>query len=173
MGAFTIHALSLTVLYIIYMAVTVAFDLHGKKAEKKGDAEEFNTADVGDQEEESSTVIEETEEGGFAIYHKKEEEGQCAATNEQAQSDEGSADDSQDDVQQEQPVSDDGDSVMEQESEDSMSDFQRLEAEKEQQLSDVIATYQQQYDSKSMAEKMSETINDEDDLMKRVVKHRK
>ena len=60
MGAFTIYAMVVTGLYILYMGVTIAFDLHGKKDKKKEDVEEFNTADAG---EEKSTVIDETAEG--------------------------------------------------------------------------------------------------------------
>ena len=54
MGAFAIYAFVVTGLYILYMSAVIMKDLFGKKGQKKDAAEEFNTADIG---EESSTSI--------------------------------------------------------------------------------------------------------------------
>ena len=60
MSGFVIFALVLTFVYVVYFAVMITLDLHGKKDEKKSEEE---TYDVGDMTNEEQPVA--IEESGF------------------------------------------------------------------------------------------------------------
>lgn len=66
MSVFTIYAIVLTGLYIIYYPVTILMDLFSKKGQKRNGFEVFNTgaeSESSDEEEESGVVVSETAEG--------------------------------------------------------------------------------------------------------------
>lgn len=63
MSAFTIYAIVLTGIYIIYYPVQIMLDLFGKKGQKKDGVEEFNTEDSPAEEEDSGIIISETADG--------------------------------------------------------------------------------------------------------------
>ena len=151
MGAFTIYAMVVTGLYILYMGVTIAFDLHGKKDNKKEDVEEFNTTDAG---EEKSTVIDETEEGFVVRNADDNTQGDLDNSN---SSDSASAHHQQmqqgddDDVaQEEQPVEDNpaDEDLLNQESEASVHQFEELKDTVQEKMIMARPKYQQEYNSK-------------------------
>ena len=64
MGAFAIYAFVVTGLYILYMSAVIMKDLFGKKGQKKDAAEEFNTADIGED------LLQEESEASQAEYER-------------------------------------------------------------------------------------------------------
>ena len=150
MGAFTIYAMVVTGLYILYMGVTIAFDLHGKKDKKKEDVEEFNTADAG---EEKSTVIDETEEGFVVRNADDDTQGDLDNSNSpdsasaHQQMEQGDDDDV---AQEEQPVEDypADEELLNQESEASVHQFEELKDTVQEKMIMARPKYQQEYNSK-------------------------
>lgn len=155
MGAFAIYAFVVTGLYILYMSAVIMKDLFGKKGQKKDVAEEFNTADIG---EETSTVIDETEDG-FHVHQSGEvvDDTQQEPTEEHSE-DSGSSVSHQEPAKasvsvdsfvqddQEQPVDEnpDDETLLEEESEASQAEYERLIAVKKEMLS-IKPSYQDEY----------------------------
>ena len=157
MGAFAIYAFVVTGLYILYMSAVIMKDLFGKKGQKKDAAEEFNTADIG---EESSTVIDETEDG-FHVHQSDEaadDAGQESAEEEHLEDNGSSASQqagarevsissgSATQEDQEQPVDEnpDDETLLEEESEASQAEYERVIAVKKDMLS-IKPSYQDEY----------------------------
>ena len=61
MSGFVIFALVLTFVYVVYFAVMITLDLHGKKDEKKTEEETYDVGDL--TNEEQPVAIEERNEG--------------------------------------------------------------------------------------------------------------
>lgn len=61
MSGFVIFALILTFVYVVYFAVMITLDLHGKKDEKKTEEETYDVGDL--TNEEQPVAIEERNEG--------------------------------------------------------------------------------------------------------------
>lgn len=139
MGAFTIYAFVVTVLYIGYMAVVITMDTVGRKGQKKDGPEEFDTAGmVDDVVEETSTVVNETD-GGFEVG--------IGSTARQHRQDLEYSDDTDDDVEQEeQPVDDlDDETVLLQESKQSQTAYEQVVAIQSQGMVSVKPDYQDEY----------------------------
>lgn len=150
MGAFTIYAMVVTGLYILYMGVTIAFDLHGKKDKKKEDVEEFNTADAG---EEKSTVIDETAEGFVVRNGDDDTQGDLDnsdSSDNAAQSQQMQQGDDDDVAQEEQPVEDnpDDEDLLYQESEASVHQFEELKESVQEKMIVALPKYQEEFDSR-------------------------
>ena len=177
MGAFAIYAFVVTGLYILYMSAVIMKDLFGKKGQKKDTAEEYNTADVG---EESSTVIDETEDG-FHIHQEGEAAEDAPQTTEEEEHPEDNGSDascqgnarevsisgeavSQED--QEQPVVDnpDDETLLEEESEASQAEYERVIAVKKKMQS-VKPSHQDEYTSDEYLAKTSIPLSEQSRIL--------
>lgn len=62
MSGFVIFVLVLTFVYVVYFAVMITLDLHGKKDEKKSEEDTYDVGDMTNEEQPSSTTSEELNE---------------------------------------------------------------------------------------------------------------
>lgn len=181
MGAFAIYAFVVTGLYILYMSVVIIKDLFGKKGQTKEMAEEFNTADVG---EESSTIIDETEDG-FHVHREGDvaDEAQQDQREEEQSSDEGSSAGHQDNGRdlsmssgnvpsddQEQPVDDnpDDETLLEEESEASQAEYERVIAVKNEMLS-IKTSYQDQFTHEDYLAKTAQPLSEQSRILSNMI----
>ena len=71
MSAFGIFAIVLTVIYVVYYGVMLAYDQYGVKGQKKNDVEEFESPDQG---HEVSRRVHENSDGTFSVTDEQPEE---------------------------------------------------------------------------------------------------
>ena len=70
MSAFGIFAIVLTVIYVVYYGVMLAYDQYGVKGQKKNDVEEFESPDQG---HEVSRRVHENSDGTFSVTDEQPE----------------------------------------------------------------------------------------------------
>lgn len=95
MSGFVIFALVLTFVYVVYFAVMITLDLHGKKDEKKSEEETYDVGDMTNEEQPvaieeppiteqpSSTTSEELNEKNDEFLEHIEPEHQCSYLSEE------------------------------------------------------------------------------------------
>lgn len=78
MTAFTIFALVLTFAYVVYFAVMITLDLHGKKDNQKSEEEDFDVSGMTDNVEEPVAIsenLDNAEDTGMTYTEQTDEEG--------------------------------------------------------------------------------------------------
>lgn len=152
MSVFTIYAIVLTGIYIIYYPVTIMMDLFGKKGQKKDGVEVFNTGDmtVDDEEEETGTVVSETADG----YHV----GDLPETPESEQA-------AGDYVQQPEPEP----QVLTPAEEQDRKDQELYDSLLQDNYQVIIPEYQEEYDSASYMVAMQQPINSKSKILRQII----
>ena len=168
MGVFTIYAIVVTGLFLLYMTVTIALDLYGKKAQKKDETEIFNTSEDGD-EEEAAHIVNETD-GGYSIGQDDVE----VPDFESQEDDNGGYQDDGDDgdiEQEEQEVDDnpDDDTLLQEESMSSQAQYESLK-EVQNRMEAAVPVYQHQYGSDDFAFMMAQPMNKETRILRTILK---
>lgn len=167
MGVFTIYAIVVTGLFLLYMTVTIALDLYGKKDKKKDETEVFNTSDGGSDEEETAHVVNETD-GGYSIGSDEEA---VEGVDSEAEGDAGEDPDDGEAAQEEQYVDSDPDDedLLMQESEESQAAYESLK-EVQQQMDSAAPVYQHQYSGDDFAFTMAQPMNQGSKILRQIVK---
>ena len=83
MSGFVIFVLVLTFVYVVYFAVMITLDLHGKKDEKKSEEDTYDVGDMTNEEQPSSTTSEELNEKNDEFLEHIEPEHQCSYLSEE------------------------------------------------------------------------------------------
>ena len=152
MSVFTIYAIVLTGIYIIYYPVTIMMDLFGKKGQKKDGVEVFNTGDmtVEDEEVETGTVVSETADG----YHV----GDLPETSDSEQT-------SGDAVQQPEPEP----QVLTPAEEQERKDQELYDSLLQENYQVIVPEYQEEYDSASYLVAMQQPINTKSKILRQII----
>ena len=156
MSAFTIYAIVLTGIYIIYYPVTIMMDLFGKKGQKKDGVEVFNTEDMDDADEYSGTVVSETDGGYHVGGGEADDAGQVVV---------------------DEPIPD---PVVEPErsdvpltpaDEEQQRDQHLYETLKEEQLNPISIDYQEEYDAASYMVAMQQPLSSKTRIFRQIVEY--
>lgn len=178
MGTFAIYAIVLTVVYLLYMTVTIAIDLYGKKGQKKNDLEVIiGSDDTGSDSEDVAQVVSETD-GGYAIGEDSPSAGFVETGEESDDEDNGSddseesGDDNEDEEveQAEQPVDEEDDSAMiMEESLAEQAMYDNYVKDMQAQMEPVRPEYQHQYNSEDFAFIMAQPMNKVTKITRRII----
>lgn len=150
MSVFSIYAIVLTGIYIIYYPVTIMMDLFGKKGQKKDGVEVFNTDDMSDGEEDSGTVVSETADG----YHVGDEEAP-EAVEEPAPAV----------VDEPEPV------PVTPADEEQQRDQHLYETLQQEQLNPINVDYQEEYDAASYMVAMQQPLSSKTKIFRQIVEY--
>lgn len=143
MSAFTIYAIILTGIYIIYYPVQIMLDVLGKKSQKKDSAEVFDTEDAVADDEDSGVIITETPNG-----YCKGEDTSAAAISDNSQK--------TDNPQKSENTDDNVPAASLTSAEEEMRHDQKLVQE---QLNPVQVSYQEEYNADAFIEAMSQPLS--------------
>ena len=179
MGTFMIYAIVVTILYLLYMTVTIAVDLYGKKGQRKDDSELIIASEDGGDDEETAHVVSETD-GGYAIGqdnleppvegHDLEEEG--TDTGNVDESGEPENEEDEEEVEQaEQPVEDDpDDTLLFEESLAEQTTYENMMREMNERLEPTVPSFQHQYTSEEFAFIIAQPMNKATKIMRTILK---
>lgn len=143
MSAFTIYAIILTGIYIIYYSVQMMLDVLGKKNQKKDSAEVFETEDAVADDEDSGVIITETPNG-----YCKGEDTSAAAVSDNFQK--------TDNPQKSEDTADNASAASPTPAEE---EKQRDHTLVQEQLNPVQVSYQEEYNADAFIEAMSQPLS--------------
>ena len=158
MSAFGIYVIVLTVIYVIYFGVMLAYDQYGVKGQKKNEVEEFDSPD--DDHKPSSRKVRENGDGTYSMTDSAEEEEEH---DQQEVDDDGQGgiydDKPEDDTTGETPE-DEAPPVTDEEEEDddeSFAVYERIKQTQEEMMT-IYPEFDEQYDAAEFSVVMNQPM---------------